>query len=62
LSSNKECNGERYYGPFKAAFNDVDIFKYILATENHLKELVQPPEKIYFFLDRDKIINELIIK
>jgi hypothetical protein len=50
------------YGPFKATFNDADILKYILATDNHLKELVQPPENIYFFLDRGKRINELIIK
>jgi hypothetical protein len=37
------------YGPFKATFNDADILKYILATDEDLKKLVQPPENIYFF-------------
>ena len=44
------------YGPFKATFNDADILKYILETDCHLKELVKPTEKIFFFLDRGKFI------
>jgi hypothetical protein len=40
------------YGPFRATFNDADILKYIMATDEDLKELVQPAENIFFFLDR----------
>jgi hypothetical protein len=37
------------YGPFKATFSNADILKYILETDNDLKELVQPTENTYFF-------------
>jgi hypothetical protein len=42
------------YGPFTANNNDADILKYILATDEHLKELLEPAESIFFFLDRGK--------
>jgi hypothetical protein len=42
------------YGPFRATFNDADILKYILATDQDLKELLIIPKNIYLFLDRGK--------
>jgi hypothetical protein len=40
------------YGPFTANINDAEILKYILATDEKLKELLKPEESIFFFLDR----------
>jgi hypothetical protein len=38
------------YGPFTAKNNDADILKYILATDEHFKELLEPAESIFYFL------------
>jgi hypothetical protein len=40
------------YGPFPANKNDAEIFKYILKTDNDLKILFTPHNKIILFLDR----------
>ena len=40
------------YGPFQASFNDAAILKYILETDNDLKNILYPSDKIMFFLDR----------
>jgi len=42
------------YGQFRATFNDADILKYILATDQDLKELLIIPKNIYLFLERGK--------
>ena len=43
----KDC-----YGPFQANMNDAQIFRYILNTDEDLKLLFTPKEKIIMFLDR----------
>ena len=40
------------YGPFAGNVNDAAILKYILSSDEKLKELLLPSEKIMFFLDR----------
>jgi hypothetical protein len=40
------------YGPFAGNVNDAAILKYILNSDEKLKELLLPSEKIMFFLDR----------
>jgi hypothetical protein len=40
------------YGPFQASFNDAAILKYILETDDDLKNILYPSDKIMFFLDR----------
>ena len=43
------------YGPFQANINDAKILKYVLDTDEDLKQLLTPKNKIMFFLDRGKI-------
>ena len=40
------------YGPFQANLNDSTIFRYILSTDDDLKNLLTPKNKIIMFLDR----------
>jgi hypothetical protein len=43
------------YGPFAATLGDSEILKYILNTDEHLRELFKPADKIMMFLDRGLI-------
>ena len=40
------------YGPFQANMNDAHIFRNILSTDEDLKQLFTPQNKIILFLDR----------
>jgi hypothetical protein len=40
------------FGAFQASFNDAAILKYILDTDDDLKNILSPAGKIMFFLDR----------
>lgn len=51
------------YGPFQANNNDAQIFRYILDTDEDLKILFTPEDKIIMFLDRGEFtIFILLIK
>ena len=48
------------YGPFQANLNDAQILKHILKTDENLKQLFTPPEKVMMFLDRGKKILKIL--
>jgi hypothetical protein len=43
------------YGPYQARENDATIFRHVLETDEDLKILFSPKEKIIIFVDRGKL-------
>ena len=40
------------YGPFQANQNDAKIFEYIISNDENLKNILQPYQNTFIFLDR----------